>query len=194
MWQKKNLKKLTPLEVTCSSSDCDNNLHCFTQNIKKLTPDDDGKCKYCGAELIDPNRIRRRDLSDIQYTFDSLKHELWRHHYWHIDIDIRAVNHAHRKGKKGMREAAEHRLEKYIGTANPLYDGRQTPKTGNIIYYAQHATACCCRKCIEFWHGIPMGQALTKDQLKYFTDLVMLYIDERMPTLPEDGEYVPNLQ
>ncbi len=38
-------------------------------------------------------------------------------------------------------------------------DGRQTPREGNTIFYAQHATASCCRTCIEYWHGIPKNGA-----------------------------------
>jgi Domain of unknown function (DUF4186) len=152
-----------------------------------------GKCRYCGAELVDWTRTHKRDLNDVQYTFEALKYELWRHHYWHIDIDEKAVNHARRKGKSGMKVAAEKRLRTAVGNANPFRDGYQTPKKGNVLYYAQHATATCCRKCMEDWHGIPTGQALTDKQIVYFTDLLMLYIDERLQ-LTERGEYVPPIR
>src|SRR3989454_6847476 len=35
-------------------------------------------------------------------------------------------------------------------------DGYQTQRerSAEIVHYAQHATAACCRKCIEYWHGI----------------------------------------
>lgn len=184
-------KRLEPLEITCSSSDCNSGLHCFRQTKKMKAADEGGRCKYCGVKLIDLSRTYRRDLSDVKYTIESLKYELWRHYYWHIEIDQLAVNHARRKGKSGMRVAAENRIRKAVGDANPSLDGRQTPKKGNALYYAQHATATCCRKCIEDWHGIPMGKSLSDDQIQYFADLVMLYVEERLPFLTEKGEYVP---
>lgn len=150
-----------------------------------------GTCRYCGIKLINWDRVHTRDLSDAKYTFEALKHEMWRHYYWHIEIDQKAVNHALRKGKIGMREAAYKRIRNSVGSAELPFDGRQTPKTGNALFYAQHAIACCCRKCIEEWHGIRIGTPLSEDQIRYFADLVMLYINERLPYLTEDGERIP---
>ncbi|WP_210403143.1 MULTISPECIES: DUF4186 family protein [unclassified Tolypothrix] len=155
-----------------------------------------GQCHSCGADLVDWSRVQKRDLSDVNYTFAALKHELIRHYFWHIEIDQKAINHARRKGKNGMRVAVEKRIRKSVGPAEPPYDGRQTPKenSGNAIYYAQHATACCCRQCMEYWHDIPLGRELTEAEIGYFSDLVMLYINERLPFLTENGEKVPRLK
>jgi hypothetical protein len=35
------------------------------------------------------------------------------------------------------------------------------------IFIAQHATATCCRGCLENWHGIPKGRALGADEKAY---------------------------
>lgn len=150
-----------------------------------------GRCRHCGVELVDWARVHQRDLSDADHTFDSLRKEFIRHHFWHEDIDQKAVDHARRKGKLGLKVAALRRLESSIGSAAPYRDGYQTPYTSNILYYAQHAVGCCCRTCLEYWHKIPCGQALTGDELAYLTELVMLYVNERMPSLTEDGEKVP---
>ena len=64
-------------------------------------------------------------------------------------------------------------------------DGIQTPFSGNIIYYAQHGTATCCRKCAEEWHGIDRNRPLTGDEVKYMVDLIMLYIKKRAPEFAE---------
>jgi len=184
-------KKLKALEITCSSADCKSGLHCFRTTKKMKTANQAGRCRYCGAELIDWQRVRKRDLGDSVFTFDMLKYELWRHYYWHIPIDDKAINHARRKGKAGMRVAAEKRIRSSVGSANPYRDGMQTPKTGNVLYYAQHATSTCCRKCIEDWHGIPMQQDLDEGQIRYFKDLLMLYVEARLPFLTESGEHVP---
>ena len=40
-------------------------------------------------------------------------------------------------------------------------DGRQTPMRNHPVFVAQHATATCCRGCLEKWHGIAKGRELT---------------------------------
>lgn len=185
---------LKPLKVTCTSSDCANDLHCFKPTRKMRMADETGRCRSCGAELVDWDRIKRHDLSDAAYTFRALKHEMWRHFFWHLHIDQRATNYARRKGRANMRPAAENRLRRSVGKAAHSRDGIQTPKAGNPVFYAQHATATCCRGCTEIWHGIPRDRDLTDDEVGYFTDLVMLYINERLPNLSETGEKVPPLR
>ena len=93
-----------------------------------------------------------------------------------------------------MRIAAERRIRTSVGPAEPGFDGRQTPKEVNVLYYAQHATASCCRQCIEEWHGFPKGQALTDDEINYLSELVVHYVEERLPDLTEHGEKVPRRQ
>ena len=92
-----------------------------------------------------------------------------------------------------MRVAVEKRIRTSVGIKHSR-DGRQTPYSRNSIYYAQHAVACCCRKCIEYWYGIPQDHALTDGQIRFFSELCLLYIFERFPDLPESGERVPNLR
>lgn len=190
----KSKTKLEPLKITCTSTDCASNLHCFKFHNKKMTADKKGACRSCGIKLVDWNRVHKRNIKDIAYTFKSLKFELIRHHNWHIDIDLKAMNHARRKGKKLMRIAAEKRIRSSVAPANPPRDGTQTPREGNIIYYAQHGTACCCRKCIEYWHDIPQGRELNVDEIQYFTDLILDYLRDRLPDLKEDGVYVPKIK
>ena len=40
------------LNIECMSADCENELHCFKQ-LKKMTEEQRGKCRYCGADLVD---------------------------------------------------------------------------------------------------------------------------------------------
>ncbi len=177
--------KLTPLEISCTASDCENELHCFKQNRKMKMKNRFGMCRSCGIELVDWERVYKRDRKDANHTFSALKNELIRHYFWHVEIDEKAIMHARRKGEIGMIEACERRIRSSVGKANPSFDGRQTPRegSGNAIYYAQHATASCCRKCMEYWHDIPQGRELTDEEIRYFTNLAMLYIKERVPSL-----------
>ncbi len=181
---------LAPLAISCTQSDCDSGLHCFRKS-RQMAPEQVGQCRSCGAQLVDWQRVYQRDVSDATFTFQALKGEWIRHQFWHMPIDDAAENHARRKGRIKLRAAAEHRLRRSIGTKDPTWDGRQTPKQGNILYYAQHALACCCRTCLEYWHNIPQDVELTQEQLDYFVELIMMYVDERMPQLMDSGEKIP---
>jgi hypothetical protein len=144
--------------------------------------------------LVDWDRIHSQDTGDIDHTFAALKREFIRHYFWHKPIDEAADKHARRKGRIGLRAAAEQRLRTSVGPAEPARDGRQTPMTGNILYYAQHATASCCRTCMEYWHGIPKGRELTSAEIQYLKTLVMRFVQERMPHLRDEPEHIPRRQ
>jgi len=186
----KEFKKPPPLDIKCTATDCENDLHCFKQ-LKKMKPDERGKCRDCGADLVDWKRLHRRDKGDAKHTFASLQHELIRHHFFHLSVDDQAMRHAQRKGRTKLKEAARHRLEKYLAVADPPRDGRQTPMQGNAIFYAQHATATCCRTCLEYWHAIPKGRPLTPDEVDYCAALVDLFLDEKLPDLADGPINVP---
>lgn len=185
-------RNIYPEKVTCTSTNCITGLHCFKFHKTKMNPEQKGTCRECGADLVDWDRVKKRDLSDIDNTIESLKYELIRHFHWHTTIDEKAVNHARRKGRNGMIDAVEKRLASVMAPAIPFRDGTQTPMNGgNAIYYAQHATATCCRTCLEYWHGIPTGRPLTESEISYCRELIMAYIDYKLPCLPPNGVKVP---
>jgi hypothetical protein len=188
--RKTEFQKPAPLKISCTSTNCAANLHCFRAS-RSMAAGDRGKCRQCGAALVDWTRVHMRDIGDAKHTFAALKKEFIRHHFFHEVIDDRALAHAKRKGRINLSAAVRHRLEKHLVPKAPPMDGRQTPYTGNAIYYAQHSTACCCRKCLEYWHGIPQGRDLTKEQLDYCAALIDLYLKERLPELKDEPEYVP---
>lgn len=185
-----DFQKPQPLDIKCTSTDCDNDLHCFKQ-LKKMTPEQRGKCRACGADLVDWKRLHRRDMADAEHTFEALQHELIRHHFFHRPVDEGAMRHAQRKGRIALKDSARDRIQKYLAVAEPPRDGRQTPLAGNAIYYAQHATATCCRTCLEYWHDIPKGRPLTVEEFDYCATLVDLFLDEKLPDLADEPISVP---
>src|SRR5256885_7482495 len=90
----KKTKDLKPLKIKCTSSNCGAGLHCFRQTKKMAETKQGGRCRYCGADLVDWKRVHRKDKQDADNTFRMLKYELIRHHFWHLEIDQKAVNHA----------------------------------------------------------------------------------------------------
>ncbi len=62
----------------------------------------------------------------------------------------------------------------------PCNDGKQTPYRGHPVFKAQHATACCCRKCIQKWHHIPSYKELDDREMKYLVNVVMVWLKKEM--------------
>lgn len=65
-----------------------------------------------------------------------------------------------------MKQAADI-IEKRLAAAEPKNDGRQTPWRNHPVFVAQHATATCCRGCLQKTHEIPKGVALSEEQKAY---------------------------
>lgn len=173
------IKKLEPLDIKCSSTDCEKDLHYFRASKKFIKEGLKGHCRDCKKKMVDWARVHQRNISDIDYTVQALNYEMFRNYYWNKEIDLTALNKARMLTEEQIREAAYKVIRRAVGKPANNYDGRQTPLQGNIIFYAQHATATCCRKCIETWHNIPTDVPLTKEQIDYFVNLIMYYIRER---------------
>ena len=56
------------------------------------------------------------------------------------------------KGLDKIREHANEFINKRIKPSIILNDGKQTPMREHPVFISQHATATCCRKCLEKWH------------------------------------------
>jgi hypothetical protein len=49
---------------------------------------------------------------------------------------------------------------------------------GHPVFAAQHATACCCRGCLQKWHQIPPGRALTLSEQAYILVVLEKWLRE----------------
>jgi hypothetical protein len=65
-----------------------------------------------------------------------------------------------------------------LAPAEPKNDGRQTPMRGHPIFIAQHATATCCRGCLEKWHRIARGRELTEDEIEYVIAVLTRWLEQ----------------
>lgn len=84
------------------------------------------------------------------------------------------------KGFNTIRSHAVDFIAKRIAPADIPNDGKQTPMRGHPVFTAQHATATCCRGCINKWHKFPKDVQLTKEQQKYLVDLIMEWIKRQV--------------
>jgi hypothetical protein len=81
------------------------------------------------------------------------------------------------RGMEAVRAHARELLAARVAPAAPRKDGKQTPYRGHPVFVAQHATATCCRTCLERWHGIPKGRELTADELDYAVEVICRWIE-----------------
>ena len=82
------------------------------------------------------------------------------------------------KGWEKIEQGTRETIARRLAPAFIANDGRQTPMRHGIFppFIAQHATGCCCRGCLEKWHGIPKGRPLTMREQIYLTRVVIEWL------------------
>lgn len=104
-------------------------------------------------------------------------------------LQPRELAYAQRLGAEGLRRHALDFIRQRLAPAQPANDGKQTPMRGHPVFKAQHACACCCRGCLQKWHGIPQGKPLNEQETVYIYSLLLYWIDKQLelanvPTAP----------
>lgn len=84
------------------------------------------------------------------------------------------------KGIDVIRSHACDFISKRLAPKDIPNDGKQTPMKGHPVFIAQHATATCCRGCINKWHKIPKDVELTQEQQDYIVGLIMEWIKRQI--------------
>jgi hypothetical protein len=79
----------------------------------------------------------------------------------------RDVDYLREKGLAVVMAHARDLIRDRLAPAAPPNDGKQTPFRGHPVFVAQHATATCCRSCLEKWHDIPRHYSLGKDEQEH---------------------------
>lgn len=84
------------------------------------------------------------------------------------------------KGLETIEKHAYDFINKRLKPASIPNDGKQTPMKGHPVFIAQHATATCCRGCLEKWHHIPKNIELTNEEIDYIVKIIMKWIDSEL--------------
>ncbi len=83
------------------------------------------------------------------------------------------------KGLDIILRHAEDFVAAKLAPAHPVNDGKQTPMRGHPVFIAQHATATCCRGCLEKWHRIPQGRALSDAECIYVRGVIAAWLERQ---------------
>jgi hypothetical protein len=81
------------------------------------------------------------------------------------------------RGMDVIRAHAADLIAKRLAPAAPRKDGKQTPYRGHPVFVAQHATATCCRTCLERNHAIEKGRELTAEEQAYVVEAICRWIE-----------------
>ena len=112
--------------------------------------------------------------STIPEKLASLKKSKFRSKF---QLSKKDLDYIATKGLNTIKEHAYQFINSRVAADFPKKDGKQTPMRGHPVFIAQHATATCCRKCIQKWHGLKNGRALNKDEVDYVVALIMGWME-----------------
>jgi predicted Fe-S protein YdhL (DUF1289 family) len=103
-------------------------------------------------------------MRDLNELFGALAGSAFRARF---RLGPRERAYLHERGLATILSHARDFVDRRLAPATPLNDGRQTPVRGHPVFIAQHATATCCRGCLEKWHGIARGRELSASEREH---------------------------
>jgi hypothetical protein len=107
-----------------------------------------------------------RDLADL---FAALARSPFRSRF---RLGVKESAYLQSKGLPVILEHAADFVATRLAPAQPANDGKQTPFRNHPVFVAQHATATCCRGCLEKWHRIPRGRELSAAEQRYVVEVI----------------------
>jgi hypothetical protein len=131
-----------------------------------------------------------REALGATQKFDLLKKEWIRHFFFHVPLTPRIERYARKHGSTGLaivarRQLSQNKMLRFIESLD--FNQTQMLK-GTIVHWARHAVACCCRRCMAYWHNVPLAAELSAADIDYFVTLIMFYVKDRIPDLQSSGE------
>lgn len=90
------------------------------------------------------------------------------------------VNYIKEKGLSKIESHALDFINKRLKDVSKVNDGKQTPIKGHPVFIAQHATATCCRGCLEKWHKIEKTHILNEREVLYIKNVIMKWIEREL--------------
>ena len=124
----------------------------------------DSAHKFCSPKTVDS-------------ALELLKRSSFRSKFKLTDRDRQYIQD---KGIETIKDHAFDFINSRIAPKFPKNDGKQTPIKGHPVFIAQHATATCCRGCLQKWHRIQKGRALSDNEVEFIVNLIMGWIEKQI--------------
>lgn len=114
-------------------------------------------------------------MRDLDQLFEALAKSPFRRSFRLRGSDL---NYLQSKGLAVVLQHAQDLIAKRLAPAEIRNDGKQTPFRGHPVFVAQHATATCCRGCLQKWHHIAAGRQLNQQQCDYVLQVLEKWLAE----------------
>ncbi len=137
------------------------------------------ECRFCGYRKVRLCPGARFDPPGLDDLFARLARDRFRSGF---SLQARERAYLQTHGIDSVLEQARRFVQQRLAPASPARDGRQTPWRGHPVFVAQHGTATCCRSCVERWHGISRGVALTTEQQEYVLRVIERWLRAQAET------------
>ena len=95
-------------------------------------------------------------------------------------LKAKDIAYVKEKGVDKIKSHAYDFITKRLAPKDLPSDGKQTPMRGHPVFIAQHATATCCRGCLNKWWKIPKGRELTEEEVDFVVRLIMAFIKKEV--------------
>lgn len=95
-------------------------------------------------------------------------------------LKAKDIAYVKEKGVDKIKSHAYDFITKRLAPKDLPSDGKQTPMRGHPVFIAQHATATCCRGCLNKWWKISKGRELTKIEVDFVVGLIMAFIKKEV--------------
>ena len=113
-------------------------------------------------------------MQTVEQALDKLEKSKFRSGFHLTEKD---KEYLEEKGGDVIRSYARDFVRQKLAPAEPLNDGKQTPMRGHPVFKAMHATACCCRGCLNKWYRVPLHKELTETEQEKIVNLLMAWIE-----------------
>lgn len=115
-------------------------------------------------------------MKNIDQLFNALQQSTFRSRF---KLNPKDAAYLKKNGLSTILDHAEQFIQKRLTPAHMPNDGKQTPMHGHPVFVAQHATATCCRECLQKWHGIQVNNTLSLDEQAYIAVVIEHWLNQQ---------------
>ena len=127
-------------------------------------------------------QLTRKEKQWINNKLNSLEKSKFRSSF---HLNKKVIEYIDIKGLELVESHCNDFIDKNLKNYNKEKDGKQTPTKNHPVFVAQHATATCCRGCIEKWYHIPKEKVLQENEIKCIKAMIMEWITKEYTTKKE---------
>ena len=122
------------------------------------------------------DRLVESNVRDIDELFAALGRSRFRSRF---RLGGKEASYLRERGMETILVHARQFVESRLADAEPANDGKQTPMRNHPVFIAQHATATCCRGCLEKWHRIGKARLLSRAEIDYIVGVIERWLSQQ---------------